>query len=256
LNKESVKTTLEYWQNRAERFESLYHIRDEGIKKILDEVYPYLKNLRNIADVGCGTGIPTYILKKKLKINVVGVDFSKSMLKQATSKRRIEYGIRADALHLPFQNNSLEAVVCITVLTDYKDKKPFFREFHLRLKQGGILVYGDYSLNDGYWNLNQLTYPLAFSSKFKLYRESIEEIGKNLIDESFIVLSSKAVNFKVKMTIDNYISILKSRPGFKFDQEKEEKVRKIAEKYISNEELNRELTLLVFRKRMNFARMI
>ncbi len=50
------------------------------------------------------------------------------------------------------------------------------------------------------------------------------------------------------MTVDNYLQIVKSRPGFKFDPEKEDEVRKIVERYLLKDELNRELILIVSKK--------
>lgn len=177
-----VKREFKYWKNRANRFENLYHIRSEGIEKSLREASPYLKNVKGcIVDVGCGTGIPASILKSKLRKNVIGTDFSPSMLKKA--KERLKYLVRADALHLAFPNDSLGAIICITVLTDYRNKKPFFREFYSCIRKDGIYVHGDYSLNDEYWNLNEYTYPLAFSSEFKLARESIEDIENKLVEK-------------------------------------------------------------------------
>ncbi|MFB0514148.1 MAG: hypothetical protein ACETVQ_01075, partial [Candidatus Bathyarchaeia archaeon] len=74
-----VEQEFRYWKNRAERFESLYHLRMKGIEKVLCESYPYLKNVEGyIVDVGCGTGIPDSILQKKLRKNVIGTDFSPS----------------------------------------------------------------------------------------------------------------------------------------------------------------------------------
>ncbi len=221
----------------------------KGIEKVLCESYPYLKNVEgHIVDVGCGTGIPDSILQKKLRKNVIGTDFSPSMLKVALSKERMLYLVRADALHLTFPKDSLGAIICITVLTDYRDKKPFYHEFYSCIRKDGIYVHGDYSLNDEYWNLNECSYPLAFSSEFKLSRESIEDIEKKLVEEGFTVLKSEHINFKVPMTVDNYLRIIKSRPGFKFDPDKEDKVRKTVEQYLLKDELNRELILIVSKK--------
>ncbi len=242
-----VKREFKYWKNRADRFKDLYHIRREGIEKSLHEASPYLKKVDGcIVDVGCGTGIPTSIVKNKLGKNVIGSDFSPSMLKKA--KERLRYLVRADALHLAFPNDSLGAIICITVLTDYRDKRPFFHEFYSCIRKNGIYVHGDYSLNDGYWNLNESTYPLAFSSEFKLARESIEDIESKLVEEGFTILESKSINFKVPMTVDGYLQNIKSRPGFEFDFEKEEQVRRIAEDYLLNDELSRDLILIVSRK--------
>lgn len=247
--KTRVKQEFRYWKDRAERFESLYHLRSEGIEKILHEIYPYLKRIEgHIVDVGCGTGIPDSLLRSTIRKNVVGIDFSPSMLREALSKERLQYLVQTDALHLAFPKNSLGAIICITVLTDYTDKKPFYHEFYSCLRNHGIYIHGDYSLSDGYWNLNESTYPLAFSSEYKLSRESAEDTKRKLVEERFTVLKSVSINFKVPMTLDNYLQIVKSRPGFRFDSEKEEQIRRIAKEYLIDDELDRELILVVSEK--------
>lgn len=244
-----VEGEFRYWKERAERFDNLYHIRKKGIEKLLCESYPYLENVEGyIVDVGCGTGIPDYILQKKLGRNVIGTDFSPSMLKVALLKERLRYLVQADALHLTFPENSLGAIICITVLTDYRDKEPFYNEFYSCIKRDGIYVHGDYSLNDGYWNLNEHTYPSAFSSEFKLSRESVEDVEQKLVEVGFRVLKSESISFGVAMTVDDYLEIVKSRPGFKFDSGKEDEVRGIAEEYLLNKELKREFVFVISKK--------
>lgn len=245
-----VEREFRYWKERAERFEDLYDLRRIGIEKILCESYPYLKNVEGYTvDVGCGTGIPSYMLEKKLGKNVIGTDFSPSMLKTALLRERIRNVVQADALHLTFPKESLGAIVCVTVLTDYRDKEPFYHEFYSCIRKDGIYVHGDYSLNDGYWNLNEHTYPLAFSSEFKLSRESIEYIEEKLVEVGFGVLKSKSIDFDVQMTVDDYLDIVRSRPGFKFDTKKEDQVRRIADEYLLNNKLGRELILIIGKKR-------
>ena len=242
-----VKREFRYWENRADRFENLYYIRREGIEKLLCEAYLYLKNVKGcVVDVGCGTGITTFIMEKELEKNVIGTDFSPSMLRKA--KERIRYLVQADALHLAFPNNSFGAIICLTVLTDYRDKNFFFHEFYSCLREDGIYVHGDYSPNDAYWNLNESTYPLAYSSEFKLARESIEDLECKLVQEGFTVLKSRSIDFKVSMTVNDYVQIVKTRPGFKFNLEKENQVRRMAEECLSNDELDRELILIVSKK--------
>lgn len=243
-----IQKSLRYWESRAERFENLYRLRIQGIKKILRESYKFLENIEDIVDVGCGTGIPDHILTRELGKNLIATDFSRCMLRKALSKQRIQYLVRADALHLTFPRHSLGAILCITVLTDYENKRPFYREFYSCLKKDGIYVHGDYSPDDEYWNLNEHIYPLAFSSRFKLHRQSIKETEENLVQEGFSMLKSKSVNFKVPITVDNYLRIIKSRPGFEFNLQREEEVRQIAENYLIDNELNRELILIISKR--------
>ncbi len=248
-NTVEVKREFRYWEERAERFENLYHLRRSGIKKLLCESCSYLKNVEgSIVDVGCGTGILDHILETKLEKNVIGIDFSLSMLKAALLKKRIRYVIQADALHLAFPKDSLAAIMCVTVLTDYRDKEPFYHQFYSCIRKDGILVFWDYSPNDGYWNLNEHVYPLAFSSRFKLSRENIEDIEEKMTEVGFRVLKSNSINFDVTMTTEDYLDIVKSRPGFKFNFEKEDQIRRIADEHLLDNKLNRELILIIGKK--------
>lgn len=70
------------WDNKA-KFYSKYH---EKLNNFQEEIFAFIKSCginfcdKNILDVGCGTGFYTIHLAKYAK-EVVGVDFSKNMLK-------------------------------------------------------------------------------------------------------------------------------------------------------------------------------
>lgn len=80
----------------------------------------------NLLDVCCGTGdIPLLTAHKRSDIRSIGIDFSSAMLLQARQKSNGMKNIvwmEADALHLPFPDNTFSAV-CISFglrnTTDY-----------------------------------------------------------------------------------------------------------------------------------------
>jgi|GEM_PF-6765946 len=67
---------------------------------------------KNILDVGCGNGL----LLEKLNGKLVGVDFSGSMLEEASKRQPNCTYVVASATHLPFKDKSFDTAVCIDML--------------------------------------------------------------------------------------------------------------------------------------------
>ena len=66
---------------------------------------------RPVLDVGCGTGLFTTRLRRELQRPVVGCDFSAGMLEQAAARSRRVGWVQANALTLPFRDQTFGAVV-------------------------------------------------------------------------------------------------------------------------------------------------
>ena len=108
---------------------------------------PLIKLLGNIAnqsilDLGCGNGGLTRILAQKAG-NVVGIDSSEEMLKQArlllSTTPRLQFQ-KTSAENLPFDNNSFNKVVaCMLINTISKEDTVIniFKETRRILKQNG-----------------------------------------------------------------------------------------------------------------------
>jgi len=99
-----------------------------------------------VLDVGCGTGFSTEVLKEK-GYSVVGIDVSQPMLDIAKAK-----GLqvkKADMRSIPFPDESLSAIVCISALQWITGKsreeiianyQKTASEFYRVLKKKGVAV--------------------------------------------------------------------------------------------------------------------
>ena len=97
-------------------------------------------------DLGCSAGLYTRGLARKLgdRGDVVGIDISPSMLREAVRRAR-KAGVapsfaRADAHHLPFADASFSGAVCGGTLNELGDPARALRETRRVLARGGRLA--------------------------------------------------------------------------------------------------------------------
>lgn len=94
----------------------------------------------DVLEVACGTGIVTEQLRKALpNARIVATDLSESMLDVARAKNLegVEFQI-ADALALPFEDGSFDAVVCQFGLMLFPEQEPAACEAYRVLRPGGV----------------------------------------------------------------------------------------------------------------------
>ena len=100
---------------------------------------------KNILDLACGEGSNTQILAGK-GAKVVGVDFSKNMIKLARQTERndrlgISYYV-SDAANLKeFKSGSFDMVTCFMAFMDIENYEGAIREVARVLKKGGRLIF-------------------------------------------------------------------------------------------------------------------
>ena len=107
---------------------------------------------KEVLEVGCGIGVgPTYIARKH-GCRVVGVDISEKMIEWSRLRAR-EEGVQArvefhvaDVLHLPFEANRFDVVLCELVLAFVEDKRQAIAECLRVTKPGGSI-----GLNETFW---------------------------------------------------------------------------------------------------------
>jgi len=103
-----------------------------------------------VLDLCCGTGDMAFALRKQAPdAQIVGGDFSHAMLKLAlakSSERPVMNWVEADALQLPFPDNSFDLVTSAFGFRNLADYDAGLREIYRVLKPGGecgILEFSD-----------------------------------------------------------------------------------------------------------------
>ncbi len=126
------KYALEFSDTRQCFWEEL-----KFLKEYVDVEYKVL-------DIGCGNG-RLLDLFENIDINYTGVDSSKELIAIAQKLKGFKGTfIQADALSLPLEDNSFDAVFSIAVLHHIPSKEnrmKFISEAHRVLKPGGIFVF-------------------------------------------------------------------------------------------------------------------
>ncbi|HDH96829.1 MAG TPA: class I SAM-dependent methyltransferase, partial [Proteobacteria bacterium] len=95
-----------------------------------------------VLDLGCGCGYGTYELAEAGARLAVGIDNSDEAIRYARSRyrhRRSFFAV-ADALELPFGDDSFDVIVCMEVLEHLEDQKALLSEIARVLKGDGILL--------------------------------------------------------------------------------------------------------------------
>lgn len=120
--------------NKVEKFHWWWAGRQELIKNLLKS-----ENPKNILDVGCGTGETLSFLKTIFpRARLTGVDASSQAVRY-TRNRGHEAKV-ADALHLPFADNSFDTVLLLDVIEHIRDDAKVIKEARRVLKSGGTII--------------------------------------------------------------------------------------------------------------------
>ena len=104
------------------------------------------KKYEEILDLCAGTlALTKTLLTKNKNCHVTAIDFSEEMLK--AGQESLPYGflervdvMKADALKLPFQENSYDAAMCAYGMRNIDDNDLMLQKLHFFLKPGGRLV--------------------------------------------------------------------------------------------------------------------
>ncbi len=113
-----------------------------------------------VLDLGCGPGLFA-LLAARTGRRVTGLDVTPEMLERARENRRkhapeaeAEF-IQGDAAHLPFEDQTLAAVVSRYVIWNLPDPEAVLKEIQRVLMPGGVLYYVDGNhyryLTDAQW---------------------------------------------------------------------------------------------------------
>lgn len=132
--------TKELYNKIAKVYET-EEVRRYLMKVESKEIEDFLPQEGKVLDAGCGTG--RYSIKMaRSGCEVVGVDFSREMLKEAKKKSKglkIKYKF-GDIRKLNLKKNTFDHVICTLVLNHLKDWKKAVRQLVKVTKPGGSIV--------------------------------------------------------------------------------------------------------------------
>lgn len=115
---------------------------------VLRKQFDYDKTIK-ILDVGCGAGFHTNKLVMEGYENVNGLDISQQSLNVAEKydiTNKVNY-ICGDAYHLPFEDNSLDAVISMDFLEHVEEPEKVVAEIGRVLKDHGVFVFHTFNRN-------------------------------------------------------------------------------------------------------------
>ena len=102
-----------------------------------------------VLDLACGTGQVLRLLRRKGRqaARLVGADFSEAMIREARRRGPAGAGFcQADAQHLPFVDNSFDAVTCVFGVRNFADPEAGLAEMFRVLQPGGVAGILEFSM--------------------------------------------------------------------------------------------------------------
>ncbi|MEM5872305.1 MAG: class I SAM-dependent methyltransferase [Candidatus Aenigmatarchaeota archaeon] len=131
------------YKTLAKYYDLIYTWKD--YKKEVEFIEKLLKynKLKDILDVGCGTGSHASLLIKR-GFSVTGIDISDDMLKIARKKVKNAKFIKADMRNFDFKKK-FDAIICMFTALNYnftkKDLERTFTCVSKHLKNNGIIIF-------------------------------------------------------------------------------------------------------------------
>jgi ubiquinone/menaquinone biosynthesis C-methylase UbiE len=133
------ETELELWTQRAGEYDQIFAaVSTQAIDDILDNLGP-LRGMRHL-DIACGTGHLVGAASKRGAASQ-GIDFSPAMVETARANYPAEHFQTADALDLPYEDETFDAVSCAFGLSHMEDPRAAVKEIFRVLKPGGRFAF-------------------------------------------------------------------------------------------------------------------
>ncbi len=128
-----------------------YYMDEVPYEKWLDNMVGYFNkygnNIKNVLDLGCGTGSMSILLKQK-GYDITGLDISEEMLAEAANKT-YEAGLKIDyicqdmvALEVAKPYDAVISLCdCMNYITEDAELKKVFKNCYKALKPGGLFIF-------------------------------------------------------------------------------------------------------------------
>ena len=125
----------------------VYMMSEEALnQRIVMLLTPY----NHILDIGCGDGQLVNALINQKERRVIGLDISDHGFDEAkmTVHHHLVECVECDACQIAFQDDYFEAVILRFSLHHIEDTKPALAEIHRILAPGGIVLIGEWIVED------------------------------------------------------------------------------------------------------------
>ena len=142
VDEHRAEKVRELFATIARRYDLLNDIMSAGLhRRWKRRLVELAGEPRDVLDLCCGTGD----IALRFRARVVGVDFTEEMLRVAAAREHSKISwIRADALRLPFADNSFDVVSVGYGLRNLADIEQGLREVWRVLRPGGKFVSLDF----------------------------------------------------------------------------------------------------------------
>ena len=139
-----IPLQISYWDRVAQQKRFSHPLRPQWLEC-------YLDSHARVLDYGCGYGRTLADLAQAGYQNVFGVDFSEAMLARCRQEFPHVSLIRNDGRTLPFESETLDAVLLFATLTcipQNEAQRALIAEVERVLRPGGLLYISDLLLNE------------------------------------------------------------------------------------------------------------
>jgi len=118
---------------------------------LIDTLNRNLKKVRNVLDIGCGTGAIDFYLAHK-SIFVTGVDISKKAIqiaKKNSKKLNLDRKTKFVVSEFPYTkiNKKYDLIICSEILEHIRDDSKAVEVVYKLLKSGGLAIFSSPSIN-------------------------------------------------------------------------------------------------------------
>ena len=152
INNELYKTLGDNWYHGNDYIGLLRSEAKTRNPWIIHQIQKYYESNIEVLDIGCGGGLLSNDLSK-IGYNVTGIDIHEEVLQVARNynhHKKIKY-IKANALNLPFQNESFDVVCAMDFLEHVDDYQAALREGVRVLKKNGLFFFHTFNKNIFSW---------------------------------------------------------------------------------------------------------
>ena len=198
----------------AERYDAARRIPDRAMRVWFDAIKSRIppSEIRQILDVGCGTGRFSTHLAQEFNADVIGVDPAETMLAKArtnTTDPRVTFLVGV-AESLPVSDETVCLAYLSMVYHHLRDQRHSFLEFNRTLRVGGFLCIRNSTLD----LLDKVPYLKYFPSALPYNRTRLPS-QRDVIDTSqksgFSLVSHSVISQELATSMEEYSAKISKR---------------------------------------------